>query len=229
MIKIFIHIIDIEDSLLIFNHQFSLLLQTGLLYSADKIYLCVNGDISKFDKVQELANQYNNVELVHTCNSIEYYEYPTLKFLKDIVDNDVDCYVLYFHVKGASKNYSKTIQYWRFLLEYYNIVKYKTCIELLDKGYDTAGILYSEGMISQWPHYSGNFWWATSNHIKKLPNLPHKNQTVIGEVSTISKMVYVEDYFRYDHEAWIGCIQPWNHASLFQGDIEKEFIRITNI
>ena len=227
-IKIFSHIIDTPDSLMIFNHQFSLLKETGLLELADKIYLCVNGKLAIFNTIQELANQYHNVEMIHTSNSIEHYEYPTLKFLKETIDNDSDSYILYFHVKGASKNNVKPIHDLRFLLEYYNIVNYKKCIELLDTGYCTVGILYSEGMISQWPHYSGNFWWANSNHIKKLPKLPHKNESIIGEVSTISKMMYISDYFRYDHEAWIGCIQPWNYVSLFQGDIEREVIRITN-
>ena len=83
-------------------------------------------------------------------------------------------------------------------------------------------------MISNWPHYSGNFWWANSNHIKRLPELPHPNDTVIGDISTISKMPYTHDYFRYDHEAWIGCIEPWNYISLFQGDKEIEFNRINN-
>ena len=226
-IKIFSHVIDTHESLTIFNHQFLLLEQTGLLNIADKIYICINGESSKFDSIQHLT-KYHNVEIVHTNNSIEYYEYPTLNFLKKTIDNSEDCYVLYFHVKGASKNIHKPIRDWRFLLEYYNIVQYKKCIDLLDSGYDTVGILHSEGMISNWPHYSGNFWWTNSNHIKRLPELPHPNDTVIGNISTISKMPYTHDYFRYDHEAWIGCVKPWNYISLFQGDKEIEYNRINN-
>ena len=228
-IKIFSHIIDTPDSLMIFNNQFSLIKETGLLELADKIYLCVNGEVSKFDTIQELANQYHNVEMIHTNTSIEHYEYPTLNFLKENIDNDTDSYILYFHVKGASKNESKDIRNWRFLLEYYNIIKYQTCIDYLNKGYDTVGILYREGFHSQWLHYSGNFWWANSNHIKRLPKLPHPSDTLGGGNSKISMLPYMNENFRYDHEAWIGCVKPWNYISLFQDDIEEETRRIMKL
>ena len=101
-IKIFSHVIDTNESLTIFNHQFLLLEQTGLLNIADKIYICVNGELSKFDSIQHLT-KYHNVEIVHTNNSIEYYEYPTLNFLKKTIDNSEESYVLYFHDKGVEE------------------------------------------------------------------------------------------------------------------------------
>ena len=40
--------------------------------------------------------------------------------------------------------------------------KYKDAIENLGY-YDTVGVNLQDG-----PHYSGNFWWSKSSHIKKL-------------------------------------------------------------
>ena len=45
---------------------------------------------------------------------------------------------------------------------YFLIQKKERCLELLDD-YDAVGINYFRDLA---PHYSGNFWWTTSEHIK---------------------------------------------------------------
>jgi hypothetical protein len=60
------------------------------------------------------------------------------------------------------------------------------------KDFDTCGVEFRSGPD---PHYSGNFWWATCEHIKKLP-LP----------------VVVPD--RYYAEKWVlGSVQPLANLS----------------
>ena len=54
---------------------------------------------------------------------------------------------------------------------YFIIRRYDMCISTLDMGYDCCGCNWDE--LPQ-PHFSGNFWWATSSHIKNLPS----NQTM---------------------------------------------------
>ena len=83
--------------------------------------------------------------------------------------------VWYIHSKGVSRSdwpiiaaiKSWThITAWRKFMEYFLITKYQTCVEKLET-YDTCG-----ANLRTYPqlHYSGNFWWATSDHIKKLPS-----------------------------------------------------------
>lgn len=45
---------------------------------------------------------------------------------------------------------------------YWNIEKWETAVEKLKK-YDTYGC------NDVGHHYSGNFWWAKSSHVRKLP------------------------------------------------------------
>lgn len=58
-----------------------------------------------------------------------------------------------------------TVQ-WRKFLEWGVLEKYQTCLNLLYTC-DTAGVNFGP-----WPspHYSGNFWWANNDYIRKLPN-----------------------------------------------------------
>lgn len=61
---------------------------------------------------------------------------------------------------------------------------------LVDK-YDAIGCNYS---LNPFKHFSGNFWWATSNYIKKLDFLPdnckrHKSEWWILSNETVNSYV----------------------------------------
>jgi len=49
-------------------------------------------------------------------------------------------------------------------VSYFNIYHHKICLELL-KIHDTVGANLAD---CDFLHYSGNFWWSKSSHIKKL-------------------------------------------------------------
>jgi hypothetical protein len=72
----------------------------------------------------------------------------------------------YVHTKGlrhfGTESENSVIDWIKFLL-YWNIKKWKIAIELLNF-YDTYGCNAIEKQ-----HYSGNFWWANSKHLKDLP------------------------------------------------------------
>jgi len=104
-----------------------------------------------------------------------YYEKMTLhRLYKHALTHDG--YYLYFHTKGISRindatngNYSyKNVENWRHIMDHFNIEHWKDCEEGLKEGYDLVGCNYN----GDWgtPHYSGNFWWANSEFIKKLPD-----------------------------------------------------------
>ena len=73
-------------------------------------------------------------------------------------------------------NVRNKIENWVRYLDLYNIHHWKTHVRNLNS-YDTSGCF----MIQDPPHYSGNFWWTKSSHLRKLPlldknNTPHLNR-----------------------------------------------------
>jgi hypothetical protein len=101
------------------------------------------------------------------CNPSSEYERPTLYHMR--INADVDQgenYYWYVHSKGITyfgkDNESCIIDWINFLL-YWNIVKWKLALKMLSK-YDTYGC---NAICKQ--HYSGNFWWTKSCHLKDLP------------------------------------------------------------
>lgn len=115
--------------------------------------------------------------------------------------------VLYAHTKGAH-NQSTWDTLWRRSMTRHVVTDWKRCVALLDDGYEAVGCHYlrpendnPKPVLS--PFYGGNFWWATTAYIRRLP--------VVGDASP------------YDAEAWIGLADPhaydlrpgWPHESTF--------------
>ena len=116
--------------------------------------------------------------------------------------------------KGTNEN-DKYFTNWVRHLSYFNIEKWEDRIKNLDK-YDTSGLNYiknpkgnknklvrqsirmlekSDG-YHRAKHYAGNFWWANSNHIKKMKKP--------------SDLVLCGNYLkrRWIAEFWIGGEKP---------------------
>ena len=119
-------------------------------------------------------------EIVNYSRDITLFENPTINALNDFSKVHPDSYILYLHTKGV--RYSKEDikeNDWINLMLYFLVEEYNVCMSTLDNGYDTVGCNYSieldqrvfDGYPAPPPHYSGNFWWANTNYLKKLPNL----------------------------------------------------------
>jgi SAM-dependent methyltransferase len=125
------------------------------------------------------------------------YEIPTLRLINYFSNQNSDMKLLYLHSKGVSYdknniNYYASINWNKYML-YFLVKKYKRCIELLDS-FDTVGCNYVNN--NQRPkHYSGNFWWANTNYIKKL---------------SISQLKS-----KYDGEFWLLSNNDVNISNLF--------------
>ena len=104
------------------------------------------------------------IELVGVYSDVKLYEQVTLHHLHEAAMTE-DFYVLYLHSKGVRhNNQNPCIQDWVEVLSYFNIQKHESCIESLEE-YDAVGInLTKEPCL----HYSGNFWWSKSSHIRTL-------------------------------------------------------------
>lgn len=88
----------------------------------------------------------------------------------------VEANICYVHTKGItslkrhllSGNHQDFMKYyyWRQYLNWGVLERWKECVDALDQ-HDIAGINYQTDPTN---HYSGNFWWATTKHIRSLPD-----------------------------------------------------------
>ena len=127
------------------------------------IFICSynprNIHLNKLIKYYDPDNKY----LVITIRENLYEKFAINNYKEYIQDNDY--YLFYFHTKGISRKNEKIYQNRRKILNFYTLTKYQICIELLEN-YDCVGCSLT---MNPSLHYSGNFWWTTSNHLKKLP------------------------------------------------------------
>ena len=169
-IHIFYHIALIGKSYEpIISSTIDKLISSELYKRADSIHLGVLGDIDKLDFIN--YEKLSKFKIVYHSNDLEEFERPTLNYLW-LHAQDNDAYYLYIHTKGVANplwgHVKKSDIYardWRNLLEYFTVLKWQNCVELLqDK--DCVGINYKTHLGK---HFSGNFWWSKSSYIRKLP------------------------------------------------------------
>lgn len=123
------------------------------------------------------------------------YEQITLSALRDeAIHSSDDHPVLYAHTKGARDN-SQWNGYWRQSMTNHVVGGWRRCVKLLAK-YDTVGCHWltpeeyhnPPDYIVDTPFYGGNFWWARSSYLRKLPHPSTET--------------------RYRAEEWIGLAHP---------------------
>lgn len=123
--------------------------------------------------------------------------------------------LLYLHSKGVT-SYSNLLKnnnpekfrnyfYWRNYLNWGVIENWRKCYAQLDIC-DTAGINYRNQPT---PHYSGGFWWANSNYIKRLPDPATKTWWYdLKSKSHDNWLKNAPDRFR--DEQWLLCLESHN-------------------
>lgn len=149
--------------------------ESNLYDNCNQINLIVNGDINLLnvdlsDSKYKIWNKYKDTSL---------HEFPTLDLIwKHSQDEDFN--VLYIHTKGVSRNHSY-INDWTNYLSHFTINKWKDRVnELIENDCTGVDLKGNPDDIKSHPmywgygkapkHYSGNFWWSKSSHIKKLLN-----------------------------------------------------------
>ena len=155
---------------LMYLDQIEKIFISGLYDVAEFIHIGITGK----ENIKEILPKFK-----YKYNENFSSEVDTLEDLYQFCKKNAGYKVLYMHTKGLSHVSSDCeLEYraegWRKYLEYFTIHKWKENIELLNN-YDCVGTEYNKtaymnGMPMNFPHYSGNFWWANSNHIKKLGN-----------------------------------------------------------
>jgi hypothetical protein len=202
-LAVFYHMTDFPVGHSIIESQINTIIESGIIEHSELFFYC-NYNIANYDWLKERLKNYTNISYIDNHIEPRDWEIPTLKSLKDYCDNvSEETYVLYIHHKGVTHIGNEAVNDWRNLMMYFNVTKWRECVEQLDNGHDTAGVLWRGNYHHL--HYSGNFWWAKSSYIKKLPTvrMPVENnyfgQFGLGPPGYLHKM---------DAEFWIGLGNP---------------------
>lgn len=153
--------------------QLATLYNSGLYGACESLNIGVVGVEEQVDVFKQMLKN----EFVNYASKINFrvtnkntFEYITINWIKEYCETNEDCYVLYFHTKGISVpiyTFEKEAREdWRKCMEFWNIMKWKDCVKKLDEGFDAVGICHTVRAF-----FLGNFWWASSDYIKKLPRL----------------------------------------------------------
>ena len=145
---------------------------SGLIDALDAVFITNVGipvEETKYNNAFNNANNNGKYILSNYSENEQLYENPTLNKLKQFSVNNPDSYVLYLHTKGNSYlNARQEITDWTNMMLHFLVETHEDCFHALDGAHDTVGCNYG---ASPAPHYSGNFWWAKTNHIATLPAL----------------------------------------------------------
>ena len=115
----------------------------------------------------------NKFELYNYSENNNLFEIPTLNKIHTFCNNNYNEYnILYIHNKGISYSDDyEELNNWIDMMLYFLVDKYELCLNKLLL-HDVVGSNY---MIHPSKHFSGNYWWATSNYLKKIPKLSEIN------------------------------------------------------
>ncbi len=154
----------------IVGEQLQALQQSGLLAVADEFTIGIDGDKQDLSKVAELCPCDRASLVAH--NGRATFEFGTLEFLRQSLRRGWA--VLYHHSKGVTKPHDAFHHEHRRTMERHLIWEWPKCVRALECGCDAVGVnLVHEDRRTVLPgtFFAGNFWWARSDYLMKLPPL----------------------------------------------------------
>jgi hypothetical protein len=209
---IFWHTYLVNDYKIIVQDQMTKLFTSGLYNECSSIYVGINyhniEDVNWFKSL--LSNYSKFTPIVHTTNDGEF---ETMRYLTNYCKNN-DCYVMYFHTKGVgNKDFESNKILWRMSMDYNIIYKFKECVDKLNNGASAVGCnLRYNTHVGYHPHFSGTYWWSTSNHIKELnEEYLHSKTLYNGEFNWL----LVEFYIGSNHNSKLESIFECNNIDAY--------------
>lgn len=164
----FYHICMINNYMEVVLEQVQDLLMSGLYDASQEIKVVLAGDAADAEIVKKFLSDYYKINVVE-LSSVKAYEFPTIRQVKLQSNRDEKAFYYYIHTKGVTYPNHKGGKYWRDYMMWYNVHKWQDCVQKLMEGYETCGCKLVENHRAFPMHYSGNFWWARSEYIKRCP------------------------------------------------------------
>jgi hypothetical protein len=209
--------------------QLNYIKSSGLYDKLDYIFITMLGEYTK------IVSDYK-IKVIYYSPDIYEWEFSNYKRIKYFCDNiPFNVNILEIHIKGAQK---KLHSYeWRKYLEYFLIEKHELCLDLLEN-YKCVGVnqqFYFDEVNKYRNHFSGNFWWSRSDHIKKLPLIGFNEDRCVVEHWLIGNL-YKYDYRNFlslhhtDYNLYQTSILPEEYnmeiiKSAIINNIEKQFMK----
>ncbi len=156
---VYIHVGCVAHWESVFEKLMARLHSSGLYEKVDKI-LC--GVLTTVPVPQIFRDK---IEVVHLCSDLSLYETPTLHALHAHAQRE-DFRLLYIHTKGVTRPDHVGVVDWVDLLLHFNLDRHEECLAGLED-HDAVGVNLGGKPL----HYSGNFWWSKSSHLRTLSPL----------------------------------------------------------
>ncbi len=172
------------------NEQYGKLVSSKLFDNCDKLHIGIVDDKLLPNRTGWVKDWFKNSRHPEKVESVIYTENneltDTMKWVRDYSKENPGDYILFFHTKGIS-HYDLPTEDWRRYMEYFVIWNWKDCIAKLKEGYDCCGVMWNSKTVwGNFPHFSGAFWWATTDYINTLNHS------------------YLDLEWKYYREFWIG-------------------------
>jgi len=181
---IYFHVCAIGSYERILHLMMGQVVASGILLEVEEMRCFVTGN--ETEKACEILLAYDADVVIYKGDAVKQYERFTLHALLEDCRawKEEDVAVLYMHSKGVSHDlnvHGHGIRDW-IITMLHGLLDYReVCWQEMKRGVDVLGSYFSKE--GDRPHFSGNFWWARSSHIRD-------RLTTIGP-----------DY--YDPEYWI--------------------------
>jgi hypothetical protein len=157
----FIHIGVMNGWKEILEDEMAAIHNSGLFKETKAIFVGISG--------KKVSVPFGTQLAVHNPK-IEDGENETIKFLHAKSKELEDAKFWYIHTKGARwKMRSKEAinsKSWRKYMQFFIIDHWRDCVKTLEE-YDACGVEWSKSRYGPYI-FSGNFWWATSNYLRKI-------------------------------------------------------------
>lgn len=197
--NIYFHIAMAQNWKQSFDRVNGHLLESGILNECNAMVYSINGTLEQYDLFKEYSEGKRKGDLLLASNHYHVeFEFPTINLLKNDSEYE-DLNLLYVMSKSATTPFTQQQKDHIDVMSYFNVHQYKNCLKLLDE-YDAVGVDYHDFPFK---HFSGNFFWTKSSHVKNLPYLywtPERENAPLGEE-------------RHAAEAWV-CKPNGKYKSL---------------
>lgn len=202
----FMHVAAMGNWKEVIVQQVQTLMRCGLYEKSTHICVTIVGDYESKDLDIFAGSKF----ILHHGGPLTEYEFPTLVALHKHTKVH-DGLVWYIHTKGVghAKNGKvfAGITDWRKYMEHFILEKHEACIQALIT-HDCCGVDYKQHPA---PHFSGNFFWATCEHIRRLPDIA----TVRADVHFSNHIQEWNLQERHKAELWLFQYPSTSYKTLF--------------
>lgn len=223
-IRGWLHVACMHGGDLIAAEMHGRLKQSGLLHKSTRVEVSLVGDEGCRRRLRSNIFDVDSRYRVGVDHSdLSLYEWPSLiEMWREARSQDF--YAYYVHTKGASNCRPDVPQYiqgnlrnWRDCMSHFVIGEHETALSALAGGYDASGALYypcvNPGIGGM---FGGNFWWTTSEHLRRLPD-PRGLAGSSGEARMRAESWLCSlDDGRYFNQYWMESGDPYDFPGVYK-------------